>query len=97
MRPPLPSSALGLPAATGLGLECTFGSVDTPRSGGTDSCQSCGATEPADSLLPVRRVYLETDDHGTVVGEKVEREVEHWCVSCRSLYPHQESRYGGFS
>jgi hypothetical protein len=91
MGPPLPSSALRLPAATGLGCKCTVGSVETPKSDGTDTCESCGATEPADSLVPVRRVYLQTDDEGRVVGETVVLEVERWCVSCRSLYPHQES------
>ena len=40
-------------------------------------------------LVPVRRVYLEIDEWGeeepkaTVVDE-----VERWCRSCRSIYPH---------
>jgi hypothetical protein len=72
-------------------LECTVGSVATPSDHGAGTCESCGATEPEESLLAVHRVYLQTDDQGRVIGESVVLDVERWCLSCRSLYPHKES------
>jgi len=53
-------------------------------------CGSCGSEEDEGALSAVRRVYLETDAEGRVVGERVLDDVEHWCVSCRSLYPHRD-------
>jgi hypothetical protein len=91
MGPPLPSSARGLPAATGLDVQCTFASVDTPSGEATSVCESCGAPEPEDALVAVHRVYLRTDGEGRVVGEDVLTETERWCRSCRSLYPHKET------
>jgi hypothetical protein len=55
----------------------------------TTLCQSCGSSERDEDLVPVHRVYLEVDEAGRVTGEKVLAEVERWCVSCRSLYPHR--------
>lgn len=36
-------------------------------------------------LAPVRRKYLATDE----MGERVLEEVERWCVSCCTSYPHE--------
>ncbi len=55
----------------------------------TGRCESCGADEGDDELVAVRRVYLETDGRGQVVGERVLEDVERWCLSCRSLYPNR--------
>ena len=55
----------------------------------TPLCESCGAGEEEDALLPVHRIYLELDEGGRVTGEKVLEDVERWCRSCRSLYPHR--------
>jgi hypothetical protein len=55
----------------------------------TARCESCGREERRGGLLLVRRVYLPTDGHGQVVGERVLEEVEAWCPSCRSQYPHR--------
>ena len=65
--------------------------MDTQSGEAASACESCGAPEPAEALAPVHRVYLLTDDEGRVVGETVLPEVERWCRSCRSLYPHKES------
>ncbi|MEY2399543.1 MAG: hypothetical protein QOJ00_2717 [Actinomycetota bacterium] len=55
------------------------------------ACENCARAEsnPAD-LVAVHRVYLELDEwneqepKATVVDE-----VERWCASCRSIYPHE--------
>ncbi|MHB8437716.1 MAG: hypothetical protein ACYDD4_00935 [Acidimicrobiales bacterium] len=39
--------------------------------------------------MAVKRVYLETDDHGRVTGSQTMPEVERWCLACRTIYPHQ--------
>ncbi|MHB8328988.1 MAG: hypothetical protein ACYDD6_05090 [Acidimicrobiales bacterium] len=59
------------------------------RSGAEASgtCESCGAT--GDALVKVCRVYLDTDAQGRVTGSHTIDEPERWCVSCRSLYPHE--------
>jgi hypothetical protein len=55
------------------------------------ACENCARTEPDEAdLVAVHRVYLQLDEWGdeepkaTVVDE-----VERWCPSCRSMYPHQ--------
>ena len=60
----------------------------TAASGAT-LCESCGSPEPPGALVALHRVYLMTDGDGRVVGERVLDEVEQWCLSCRSLYPHR--------
>lgn len=52
-------------------------------------CESCGSEEDEGDLVAVHRVYLVTDAQGQVIGERVLDEVEHWCASCRALYPHR--------
>ena len=55
------------------------------------ACENCARDESAEKLAPVRRVYLALDEWGeeepkaTVVDE-----VERWCLSCRSIYPHED-------
>lgn len=57
------------------------------------TCDSCGA--PADDTAAVRRVYVTPGGWDVDAGEPAEDdvqvvdEVEHWCFSCRSQYPHQ--------
>jgi hypothetical protein len=72
-------------------VQCTVALMDTQSGEAASACESCGAPELAETLAPVHRVYLQTDDEGRVVGETVSSEVERWCRSCRSLYPHKES------
>ncbi len=63
-----------------------------PRVPDAPACQNCARLEASEAdLVPVRRVYLEIDEWGeqepkaTVVDE-----VERWCASCRSIYPHED-------
>ncbi len=49
-------------------------------------CTSCGW--PTTELVAVRRVYLSPDADGDGMHTVLD-EVEHWCVSCASHYPHQ--------
>lgn len=48
------------------------------------TCESCGADETR--LTPVRRVYPNADAEG---GAQVVPDVEEWCFSCLTQYPHQ--------
>ena len=55
------------------------------------ACENCARFETNEAnLVRVHRVYLEFDEWGeqepkaTVVDE-----VERWCMSCRSIYPHE--------
>ena len=46
-------------------------------------CESCARED--DDLMAVRRVYLHPDSEATTTMP----EVELWCFSCRTMYPHQ--------
>jgi len=52
------------------------------------ACENCGGTDD-DELLPVRRVYLRDDSPDGGLVDRVCDEVELWCVSCASQYPHR--------
>jgi hypothetical protein len=54
---------------------------------GAPTCTNCGG--PGDVLEPVHRVYLSVDEEGRVTGSEAVPLAEWWCVSCRSLYPHE--------
>jgi hypothetical protein len=49
-------------------------------------CESCGA---GGSLGPVRRVYLETDEHGSLRVARTMPDVEWWCPTCQAVYPNE--------
>jgi hypothetical protein len=51
-----------------------------------ETCVNCGG--PADDLEEVRRVYVTVDPTGRVTGSETMETIESWCLSCRSLYPH---------
>jgi hypothetical protein len=51
------------------------------------TCESCGAVD--DTLEPVRRVYLEVDDDGTLRPAQTMPEREQWCRACRGSYPNE--------
>ena len=55
------------------------------------ACENCARTESnAANLAPVHRVYLELDEFGEQEPKAtVMDEVERWCLSCRSIYPHE--------
>jgi hypothetical protein len=52
----------------------------------TGTCGSCGR-ESAD-VEPVRRVYVTPERWDTEASAEMAAEVERWCFSCRSMYPH---------
>ena len=56
------------------------------------ACENCARDETSPTgLVPVRRVYLEIDEWGEQEPKAtVVEEIEHWCVSCRSIYPHED-------
>jgi hypothetical protein len=51
------------------------------------SCESCGAD--SDDLTPVHRKYVTPAGEGHATVTRVLDEVERWCVSCRTQYPHE--------
>jgi hypothetical protein len=57
------------------------------------ACENCARTESnAANLVAVHRVYLELDEWGEEEPKAtVMEEVERWCLSCRSIYPHEEA------
>jgi hypothetical protein len=44
---------------------------------------------PDDELVPVRRVYVTPETWDQAGSRDVQDEVEMWCMSCMSQYPHQ--------
>jgi hypothetical protein len=49
------------------------------------TCDSCGGPG---SLEPVHRLYVVPETWDTEGSVTQVAEVEHWCFSCRSMYPH---------
>ena len=52
------------------------------------NCQSCGRA--AQDLEAVHRIYVTPEAWDTEGGAEVMSDVERWCFSCRTHYPHQE-------
>jgi hypothetical protein len=52
----------------------------------TSTCESCGATE--DELYAVHRQYVTPAEWDTPGREVTLAEVERWCYSCLTHYPH---------
>ena len=82
-----PSSAPRLPAVVGGNSTETWLIPTKPRDSPVVECNSCGW--PTDELEPVHRVYLAPSDAPDGATDTVLDELEWWCVSCRSHYPHQ--------
>jgi hypothetical protein len=55
------------------------------------ACENCARFETNEAnLVRVHRVYLELDEWGEEEPKAtVVEEVERWCMSCRSIYPHE--------
>jgi hypothetical protein len=51
-----------------------------------DTCDSCGAEEP--ELWAVHRRYVTPAEWDTPGREVTLEEVERWCYSCLTHYPH---------
>lgn len=54
----------------------------------TAPCDSCGAE--SNDLVAVHRAYVTPAAWDTEEKVEILDEVEHWCVPCRTHYPHQE-------
>jgi hypothetical protein len=53
-----------------------------PTTEATSECENCGRFD--DELTVVHRMYL--------VPEEIRvEEIERWCVSCRTQYPHEDA------
>lgn len=50
------------------------------------TCESCGAA--GETLVAVRRVYLEDDGAGGLRVASTATAVEWWCPACRAVYPN---------
>jgi len=53
------------------------------------TCDNCARDEP--ELLAVRRVYVVLETWDAEASETVVDEVERWCVSCCTQYPHERA------
>jgi hypothetical protein len=55
------------------------------------ACENCARPEANESdLVQVHRVYLQLDEWEEEEPKAtVMEEVERWCRSCRSIYPHE--------
>ena len=63
---------------------------DAPQADLFDAaCENCARECDAAELFAVHRVYLNLDEWNEVIESRVMEEVESWCASCRSIYPHE--------
>jgi hypothetical protein len=53
----------------------------------TMTCESCGAEES--ELTAVHRTYVTDATWDREPGERVLPDVERWCFSCLTQYPHR--------
>ena len=50
-------------------------------------CESCARED--DDLVGVHRVYVVPEAWDTAASSTTQPDVEVWCFSCRSMYPHE--------
>jgi hypothetical protein len=50
-------------------------------------CENCARHDG--ELVAVRRVYVTPESWDTSASSTVMDEVEWWCFTCRSMYPHR--------
>ncbi len=50
-------------------------------------CENCAGDD--DDLVAVRRVYVTPESWDTPASVRPQAEIEVWCFSCRTLYPHE--------
>jgi len=71
--------------------------MDGPASTGNDRggvdgdpgvCGNCARDD--DELVAVRRIYVVPESWDTAGSSTTMDEVELWCFSCRSMYPHEQ-------
>jgi hypothetical protein len=52
------------------------------------TCESCGRKN--EELVAVHRVYVTPESWDTAGRVDVVDEIERWCFTCRTHYPHEE-------
>lgn len=50
------------------------------------ACHSCGSTD--EDVIAVHRMYVVPEDWDTKPEQSVQDDIEMWCFSCRTHYPH---------
>jgi hypothetical protein len=70
--------------------QCTVPPMATSGERPDLTCANCGG--PGDDLEEVRRVYVIVDADGRVTGSETLTDTEYWCLSCRTLYPHEPNK-----
>jgi hypothetical protein len=50
-------------------------------------CENCAGED--DDLAAVHRIYVTPESWSTPASARPQPDVELWCFSCRSLYPHE--------
>jgi hypothetical protein len=63
--------------------------VPTASRGGERVCENCARED--DDLEPVHRVYVVPESWDTPGSATMLDDVEIWCFSCRSQYPHEQA------
>ncbi|MEA3078114.1 MAG: hypothetical protein QOF60_3022 [Actinomycetota bacterium] len=53
------------------------------------TCENCG--RDSDDLDRVKRMYVVPESWDTPGSAKTVDEVERWCYSCRTQYPHEDA------
>jgi len=53
----------------------------------TGECDNCARED--DELVAVHRVYVTPESWETQRSSTTVEDVERWCFSCRSMYPHE--------
>ena len=57
-----------------------------------ETCESCGRDDT--DVRPVHRVYVTPESWDQEGKAEVQPDVERWCFSCRTHYPHEEVAAG---
>lgn len=51
------------------------------------TCDSCGRDD--EEVVAVHRMYVTPEAWDTPASSRVLDEIEHWCLACRTHYPHE--------
>src|SRR5438477_4550459 len=66
-------------------VKCTLAALEG-ESGA--ACENCDRDD--DDLAPVHRIYVVPESWDTAASATTLEDVEWWCFSCRTQYPHEE-------
>lgn len=68
-------------------MEAEGGEAPATAEAAVSVCDNCARA--ADDLASVRRVYVVPEAWDTAGSQTTLDDVERWCMSCRSQYPHE--------